>query len=557
VLRRCRAGIATGARPTAPRWTKASARLVLARRQFQRYAADLPERDPFPNSVDAAVVVRARSYLRLFAGSERIYQYVLSEASKQNPPLQFNRKFPGSAAYVVDSYEVPGAFTKGGAIFILDALTSVDKYLSGDTWVIGEDAAAVDKNKIVANLKAQYATEYAAHWRMFLQSASVVRYDNVKDAAAKLAVLSGNASPLLQLLSTVSQNTAIALPEVASVFQPAQTVTPPTATDKLIGGLNRPYVGALLDLQAALSQTAVGSGKAAEEAAAQASSKVAAAKTAVLQLANGFTVDQQGNVHRTVQSLLEAPITNTDPLLQHFGADEINVKARSFCGVAKGLLAKYPFNPDATEQASIAEVSAMFKPVTGTLWKFYNDNLKAVLPKTGNQYVPAGGNVKISTGFVQFMNHAQTFTDAVFKDENAEPHISLTIEPSPTATFPTVSLTVDGELFRSSMNGNMATAKLDWPNAGKETKLTTLLGTTEVPVAGPYSGPWALFQLFGQATDWHSGSKPGSLRVGWEFNARNQRGQFVTVQLDDATSAAAVLRRGLFSGSACSGDIAK
>src|SRR5262249_50549645 len=253
--------------------------------------------------------------------------------------------------------------------FMLNALKGVDKYVSGERWVIGDEASNVDTKKLVADLKAQYATEYAAQWRKFLQSAAVVRYANVKDAAAKLAVLSGNQSPLLSLLSTASQNTAIALPEVSTVFQPAQTVTPPTATDKLIGGPNQPYVGALLDLQSALNQTAVGSGKAAEDAAAQASSKAVAAKTAALQLASGFTVDQQGNVHRTVQSLLEAPITNTDPLLQHFGADEINVKARSFCGDAKGLLAKYPFNPDATEQASIAEVTAMFKPLTGKLWK--------------------------------------------------------------------------------------------------------------------------------------------------------------------------------------------
>ena len=534
-----------------------SARLQLARKQFETYATELRYKNPFPDTADIVAVARARSFLHQFAGSERIYQYMLAEAAKDNPAIQFNRKFPGSAAYVVDSYEVPGAFTKGGSVFMLNALKGVDKYVSGERWVIGDEASNVDTKKLVADLKAQYAAEYAAHWRKFLQSAAVVRYGNVKDAAAKLAVLSGNQSPLLSLLSTASQNTAVALPEVVSVFQPAQTVTPPTATDKLIGGANQPYVGALLDLQSALSQTAVGTGKAAEDAAAQASSKAAAAKTAALQLASGFTVDQQGNVQRTVQSLLEAPITNTDPLLQHFGADAINVKARQFCGTASGLLAKYPFNPDATQQATVAEVTAMFKPVTGSLWRFYNENLQAVLPRQGNQYVPAAGDVKVSTGFVQFMNHAQTFTDALFKDENADPHLAFTVEPSPTAAFPTVSLTVDGELFRSSVNGNMATARLDWPNAGKETKLTTVLGTTEVPVAGPFNGTWALFQLFGQATDWRAGTKPGSIRVGWELTARNQRGQFVVVQLNDATAAATVLRRGLFSGSSCTGDIAQ
>ena len=110
---------------------------------------------------------------------------------------------------------------------MLNAFKTVDKYLKGESWVVGDDAAQVDKAKLVAALQSQYSADYAAQWRRFLQSASVSRYANVKDAAAKLAVLSGNQSPLLALFSTVSQNTALPLlPDVVTVFQPTQTITP-------------------------------------------------------------------------------------------------------------------------------------------------------------------------------------------------------------------------------------------------------------------------------------------------------------------------------------------
>src|SRR5262249_24907832 len=157
---------------------------------------------------------------------------------------------------VVDAYEVPGAFTKGGVTFMLDAFKTVDKFLRGESWVVGEDASGVDKAKLVAELQSRYSDDYTAQWRKFLTSAQVARYGSVKDAAAKLAVLSGNQSPLLALFSIASQNTAVALPDVAKTFQPVQLVTPPNVTDKLIGEKSAPYVNALLTLQSSLDQTA-------------------------------------------------------------------------------------------------------------------------------------------------------------------------------------------------------------------------------------------------------------------------------------------------------------
>src|SRR5207248_11146722 len=128
--------------------------------------------------------------------------------AKKNPSIQFNRRVAGSAQFVVDNYEVPGAFTKGGAVFMLAAFKTVDKYLKGESWVVGDEGTQIDQAKLAAELQARYAADYTAQWKRFLQSASVVRYSGVKDAAAKLAGLSGNQSPLLALFSLVSHNTA-------------------------------------------------------------------------------------------------------------------------------------------------------------------------------------------------------------------------------------------------------------------------------------------------------------------------------------------------------------
>ncbi|HEX3868595.1 MAG TPA: type VI secretion IcmF C-terminal domain-containing protein, partial [Gemmatimonadaceae bacterium] len=389
----------------------------------------------------------------------------------------------------------------------------------------------------------------------------VVRYGGVKDAATKLAGLSGNQSPLLALFSVASQNTAIPIDAVAKTFQPVQSVTPPTITDKLVSPGNEPYITALRAFQASLDQTANAQGPAAEAAAGQAASSASAARSAALQIASAFTIDEPG-VHSIVQTLMESPIAYAEPMLRNFGSAEINVRSRAFCASVRTLLAKYPFAPDATAQATLAEVAAVLKPGTGTLWKFYDDALQSALPKQGNQFVPASsGSVKLAPGFVAFMNKAATFADIMFKDDSPEPHLSFTVQPMPSETFASVSLNIGGDVIKSSTGGNVASARIDWPTAGQDAKLSAQLGATDVTLVGPYTGPWAVFQLFGVADDWKP--SPNGYRVGWEIGTRAQRatvpgggGAKVVVQLD-AGPAATVLRKGFFTGSECAGDIAK
>ena len=539
-----------------------SARAEIARRQFATYATELQYGNPLPDTADAAAVAKGRSFLRQFAGSERIYQFMLSEASKANPGVQFNRDVPGSAPYVVDTYEVPGAYTKKGAAFMLSAFKTVDKYLTGESWVVGDGTATVDKAKLVAELRGRYLTDFSAQWRKFLQSATVSRYAGIKDAAQKLRALSGNQSPLLALFSVVSQNTDIAVPEVAAIFQPVQIVTPPAARDKLIGPGNSAYVNALLTLQSSLDQTANAQGPAAEQAAGAAAGNATAAHTAARQVASAFTIDQVGQVHSTVQTLMEAPIAYAEPLLRNFGAAEINVRARAFCSAVRPLLAKFPFAPAATQQASLAEVAEMLRPGTGKLWQFYDNSLASSVQRQGTQFTPTpGGSVRVNPGFIVLLSRAAAFSQVMFLNDSPEPHLTFTVQPAPSEPFSSVSISLDGEVIRSVTNGNVSSARIDWPSAGHEAKLSAGNGGPDITMVGPYSGPWAVFQLFNAADEWRQA--PAGYRVGWELATRAQRvtlpgGQSakIVVQIDNGP-AASVLRKGFFAGASCSGDIAQ
>ena len=171
------------------------------------------------------------------------------------------------------------------------------------------------------------------------------------------------------------------------------------------------------------------------------------------------------------------------------------------------------------------------------------------------------GSVKFAPGFVTFLNRAQMFADALFKDDSPDPHLAFTVQPIPGDPFSNVSVSLDGEVVRSSANGNMETARIDWPGVQHEAKLSAGTGGAELTMVGPYSGPWAVFQLFNAADDW----KPSGngFRVGWELATRTQRATTangaaakIIVQVD-AGSAATVLRKGFFAGADCGGNIAR
>ena len=542
-----------GGRPLDPERTQ------IAQRQFDTYARELQFFNPFPDRADEAAVARGRAFLRQFAGSERIYQFMLAEANKASQPIQFNKRFPGSAAYLVDSYEVPGAFTKTGFTFMQDAFTKVDRFRQGESWVVGEDVQQGDKGKLVAELRARYTGDYVDHWRRFLRSAAITRYANVRDAAQKLTVLGGNQSPLLELFSVAARNTGVT-PDVATIFQPVQAVTPPADTTKLIGAGNQAYMGALVAFQAALEQAGAAVGPGADQAAGQAAGSAAAAKSAARQIAASFTIDQQGQVHGTVQKLMEDPISYAEALLARFGADQVNARARVFCAGARLTLAKFPFNPNTGAQASIQEVSAMLRPGSGSLWTLYNEMLQSALQKQGNTYQPVAGAVRLSPAFVDFFNRAAALSDVLFAGGTPDPHFSITVKPIVADGTNGVSIMLEGDEVRASKTLAQQ-QRVDWPAATHDAKLTAQLGTLQATLVGPYNGPWAMFQLFYAADSWQPIGTAS--RAEWTLRSGTQGislpgGAALKVSVDvSPASAAAVLRKGYLAGGECSGEAAR
>src|SRR5262245_6703100 len=152
---------------------------------------------------------------------------------------------------------------------------------------------------------------------------------------------------------------------------------------------------------------------------------------------------------------------------------------------------KLPFNPNSNVHASIAEVAAVLRPGTGSLWTTYEEVLQGSLQKQGNGYVSVPGNIRLTPGFVAFFNRAALLSDALFAGGGAEPKITFRVAPQVAEGTSSVALTLEGETVRSERGGNLASTTVDWPGARQEARLTAQMsGGTVFNIIGPYTGPW-------------------------------------------------------------------
>lgn len=462
---------------------------ILASRQFDFYAGELPVYTPYSINPDTLAVSKARAYLANFGGIERIYQAMLTAAGKVAPAIDFNKQYPGSAATVTESHIVAGAFTRQGFTFMEDALKHPDRYYSGEVWVLGNQAqASLDLAAVSQQLANRYVTDYQAEWRAFLHSAAVVRYNNLREAGDKLSILSNPTSPLLELFYTASHNTVVANPDISKEFQPTQAMVAPDG-DRLMGPGNQGYITGLLGLQTAVSQagndpTFKLDAPGATQPIIQASGQAHAAAS---QAAQAFNVDPQAHVEQTVLALMQAPINAVDALLRGVTAEHEKKQGEGMCDPFKQLMAKFPFNPNATVEASPAEIAPVLQPGSGSFWQFFDSNVKPLVVQQGAAYVPnVTAQKKITPDFLRFLNKVSALSTALYSPGGLNFNAHILSSKGITS----IAFVVDGQ----RLAGSDVTKQFTWNLAtAQQAQLTANYSSGSLPLS--FNGPWALFRL--------------------------------------------------------------
>ena len=521
----------------------------LAQSQFEFYARLLPDASGClagsGGTRNDIVVAKARAYLNGFQGFQHVYQSMLAAANHKVPGFNFNGKFPGSSQYIVDGYPVQGAFTKDGFAFMQDAILHPDPYFRGEEWVLGPSTGPpIDRVALSTQLKSAYTADYIQTWRTYLNKAQFIPYRSFADAGQKLSALDSNTSALLELFSLISINTGVASPDIANAFQAPQAVVPPSNPGNVfLAPANQAYVSALQALEGAIKNLILNATSANDPTAAAPVTQAAiSGEQAAENLRNSFIPDPTGGMDKTSFNLLQAPIKSAQDLASQAPANAAGGGAKAFCAQIAPALAKFPFNPQSSVEASTDEVGQIFAPGSGSFAQFYNTTLKALVVQQGSQYVPApGSTVKISPSFLAFLNNAQKISSNLYPSGGNQPSLDFTLAEVKSAGVSDALLNIDGRQIKSG--GESAT--FHWVSS-PSSKITL---STQKNTAPPMTGPWSVFH-FGFAAPQVA---PNRLKFFFSFN--NQTPEVVL--FDASGSGAPLLNPEFMKGFHCVSNVAR
>jgi type VI secretion system protein ImpL len=531
-------------------------RNALVARQFDFYAEELKESNPFSKENDALTIDRTRRFLKQFSGEERLYNAILAEASRANPSINYNKLYPNGARAVRVDKEVQGAFSKEGFTWMQDALKNLPKYFGGEAWVLGEEVKmSVNLTELEQRLRERYYKDFADQWKAYLKSVTVLRYASLKDASEKLKLHSGNQSPLLAALYLASRHTSVAEKSIAEQFQPTQLLVAPGSEGQLIGGENEPYMGGLLQLQGSIEMIAnmPASQAAQDPAAAQSLNLATTAKMTARNVAQKFRPDPTDRIDGQVLKIMEDPITYVENFLRSLGPAELNGAGAGFCKDFTQLISKYPFNPNGKAQATIAEFNAVFAPQTGSLWTFYETKLKAMLVNQGGEYraVPTP-SMALTPGFVASFNRFAAVTSTAY-GMNPSPNFRYSVKLNPEMKRE-VRLSIDGQSGEFK-NASSPAKQFVWNGQGVGVR-TTIVGGGTVS----FDGPLGVFQWFNDAERWNQNSATSHTVLWYQRSGTkimtDDQGKPLSMILD-LDMPIPLFRKGYLAGLQCTSNVAR
>ncbi|HKD92258.1 MAG TPA: ImcF-related family protein [Terriglobales bacterium] len=474
-----------------------AARALLIRQQFEFYSDQLKSENPYSGDNDAQAIARTRAYLRLSTVSDRVYRNVLTEGNNKNPAINFNAAVPGSREVIYEPHLIPGAFTKGGYATVQSAIRNLSNYLKGEEWVLGTEVATpVDVPRLQVELGNKYTSDFIGTWRDFVHDAAFQSFRSAADASNKLQKLSGPASPILALVATASDNTAVDSVDVANVFKPTQAVVPPGAPTP-VQESNRPYLAALGGLQGALDAAKASPQGASDPAvSAQILQQVQAGSNAVQQLmlspawqpATRLTPDQQQHVGDYVAGLLQSPFRSALAITQRGGVDALNQAGGAFCDAFDTLVRKYPFNlsADRSASATLEEFNTVFAPGK----KFWGDlyqgtPLAKLIVKQGTTYAPApsSGSVRLNPDFVRFFRSVASFSESVYPNGSTLPHLTYSLQEA-SENMEGLTTWIDGR----GLTAPGARQQFEWPGTSQGVQLSS-----KSSVLPQFPGVWGIF----------------------------------------------------------------
>lgn len=539
----------------------------LVDRQIDYYAASLKTGLPISLPENPAAVAHARKYLSQIESPERRYRAVREAvAAKNSPTLVLTETVPEYQQVLAGPSEIAGVFSPKGQSLFEQELKTPNRLAGSDACVLGSSRSFLRGSpELETNIRALYADDYKAAWKEFLSKFRVHRYAGLQDASRKLEILSGPRSPILGVLAFASNNTyysdsakpsdlgkgildkAKALAgnkvdavaekvekqragerkepqqQVSESFQPVRAVVSP-GSETWATESTKPYLNALAEFRLSLQAIGRSASSAPDPAVHQAA--LAARDKAfevVRQMSLAFEPVGTDGIDAQVRDLLEQPIRNGSSFIianpDKVAEGKLNGKLAGLCTLMMPVLSKYPFNREAKAEATLQDISNLFAPGSGAVWKYQQDSLAEFVVHQDNRWIrkPDVPKPRISDGVLEMLNRSQQVSSAFYGAGSSQLSLQYTLRPVPGTLPDQISLefNFDGRAAAYS-KGSALQKNFQWPPAAGSSHRAVaniVTGGFTYPFASGI-GIWGVFRVFGDAEPRALGEK----NVEWKYN---------------------------------------
>lgn len=532
----------------APTWKGLTARDAesVALKQLRFYAQQLHKNDPEVQlTPDSDLVARARRALSQFPVLVRLYNRLKNEGSAKLQPYTLAIATGGkSLEFLNSSHDVPGVFTEAGwRTYFRNAVSQASKDVVKDDWVMGPTYSQIPSGEIsdadyAGKLLDMYYAEYAAEWSAFLEGISVRQLADLTEARTALDSFSQAESSLSRLLMNVAGQTMLRRnPEqgggitnvvssalsslglsakvnreelvtpVADQFAPLHDIV--TSPDGKSPALSAQYVDVLGRVHSKL-ESLFGAGTQWEQV-----------KAYVAMIANNISGDEFHDGFRLISrinqmcrskstqpigALLEQPLRQSWAAILRDAGYRLDGLWRTRIADAyrRDVESRFPFTTNG-QDLPLSMLAQYLKPGEGSIWAFYEGDLKMFLTPAENQWAPAsllGAQVDFSPAFLEFLGKANALRQALYGSGGADPSVTFDLTPEPTPGMTESLLEIDGQrlLYR---NERALPQPFSWPGktGSPQAKISiAITGSGDRPSIPAIDGEWAFFRLLSRAS---------------------------------------------------------
>lgn len=584
-----RLDVETAAAELARVWARASQRGVLASgptvpSHAQNYVGAVVSDATLAWEEDGVLVARVREALSKMPIDALAYAR-LEESAAGAPPVRPDQIFLGASARFVtysSKLEVPGLYTALGWEKVRPLLEDESK-ADFDPWVLGRSAGGSDQWSM-SQLRATYFENYIRAWRDFLLGLDVQTPSTLRVAIEELSALGKIDGPYVRLFRRIAENVRLnvgprtLLEKVAEkaeekaddaidkakgepAKEPERKISPverdfarllhfgfgdtPPDTDAPMGDVPPSGLTQYLDQLRTLEVSLVQIERDAIEPSAQFRAELARAADVVEKLLTRLGPAE----HAAIEPLLMNPIRGSQSAVESAEGAQLNERWRvEVWEPYQRMIKRYPFAPSQYE-VPLADFAEFFRPNSGIIWRFYDENLASRLLSSGTRFSPRPSEQKAGFrgDFLSCLGSAKTITDAIFFGDTAQPNLTLGVKMQ--AVGPEVSeitLRVDGQaiVYR---NEPERWQSLQWPGKDGPAGASVQVRGAKFKDEIKHYGEFALFRLLTEGRVKPLAPGAVDLEAAWPLNQGDTR---VLIQFRPPT-ARHPFSRGFFKALRC------